>query len=116
MSAEDNVRAALLREFGQPFEERQLQVGFKLGGDPAYKWFDAVSRDGRIVAMVKNYSARNLQGNQTRHARVMRDLYYLSLVEAKSKFLYLSADFHKWFTEQRDASIASAIELRIIPR
>ena len=115
MSAEDNVRGALQREFGQPFEARKLQVGFRLSGDPAYKRFDAVSQDGGIIAMVKNYSARNVEGNQTRHARVVRDLYYLSLAEAKSKFLYLSTDFYDWFTEQRDAAIAPAIELRIIP-
>jgi hypothetical protein len=115
MSAEDNVRGALQREFGQPFEARKLQVGFNLGGDPAYKRFDAVSQDSEIVAMVKDYSAHNVAGNQTRHARVMRDLYYLSLAEARRKFLYLSTDFYKWFTEQRDAAIAPGIELRIIP-
>lgn len=115
MNAEDNVRRALQREFGQPFEARKLQVGSNVSGDPAYKRFDAVSQDGGIVAMVKNYSASNIEGNRTRHARIMRDLYYLSLAEARRKFLYLSTDFHKWFTERRDAAIAPGIELRIIP-
>ena len=115
MGVEAKVRAALAKEFRQAFGERILQVGSKLNGEPGYKSFDAVSSDDRVVAMVKDFSAQNLAGNQTRHARVIRDLYYLYLVEADKRFMYLSADFYKWFIGQGDASVARGIEVRIIP-
>ena len=115
MGAEHKVQVALAKEFGQPFAARTLQVGLKLNREPAYKEFDAVSLDGKVVAMVKDYSAQNLQGNQTRHARVMRDLYYLSLVKAEKRFMYLSAEFYEWFATQQDASIPYGLEVRIIP-
>jgi hypothetical protein len=114
MKAEARVQAALAEEFGQLFAEIRLQVGSKLDGQPAYKYFDAVSQDKNIVTMVKDYSAENVAGNQTRHARVMRDLYYLSLVKARRRYLYLSKDFYQWFIRQEDASIASGIEVRTI--
>ena len=43
MGAEAKVRAALLKEFGQAFVARRLQVDYKLNGETAYKRFDAVS-------------------------------------------------------------------------
>ncbi len=115
MKAEASVQTALAEEFGQLFAETRLQVGYKLDGQPAYKYFDAVSQDKNIVAMVKDYSAENVEGNQTRHARVMRDLYYLSLLKARRRYLYLSKDFYQWFNQQKDVSIASGVEVRTIP-
>jgi len=114
MSAESLVRKSLSTEFGQVFRERTLQVGIALDGYPALKSFDAVSEDVKIIAMVKEYSAENLAGNQTRHARVMRDLYFLSLCPAERKFLYLTAPFYEWFKNQRDAAVAPGIEIRLI--
>lgn len=115
MNAEGRVRAALSKEFDVPFREAQLSVGTAIDGEPALKKFDAVAQHKRIIAMVKEYSAENLNGNQTRHARVMRDLYYLSLAQAERRFIYLSGSFYKWLAMQRDASIAPGIEVRLIP-
>ena len=115
MHAEQRVKSALEREFKQPFNEERLLAGKKLDGTAAYKKFDAVSSNGKIVAMVKDYSAGNEQGNQTRHARVMHDLYYLSLVSADKKLMFLSKQYYEWFVEQNDAAIAPGIELRVLP-
>ena len=78
MNAEVQVQLVLSREFGSRFTKMELVVGKTMSGISALKEFDAVSQDGTVVAMVKDYLARNEQGNQTRHARVLRDLYYLS--------------------------------------
>jgi hypothetical protein len=115
MNAEGRVRAALSKEFGVAFKEEALQVGIAIDGEPALKKFDAVTQHKRIIAMVKEYSAENLNGNQTRHARVMRDLYYLSLAQADRRFMYLSAPFYEWLATQPDAAIARGIEVRLIP-
>ena len=114
-SAEAKVRQLLSREFKGRFKETRLQIGKNIKGKPAFKKFDAVSNNKRIVAIVKDYSADNIRGNQTRHARVVRDLYYLSLVKAERKFMYLSRDYYEWFKQQRDAAIAPGIEVRVIP-
>ncbi len=115
MNAEKRVKEALKREFGQDFKRRVLQVGRVMDGSPAYKEFDAVSSDSKIVAMVKDYSAQNEIGNQTRHARVIRDLYYLCLAQADQRFMYLSREFLEWFRKQRDASVPSDVKIRIVP-
>ncbi len=115
MDAHSRVREALKREFGQTFQERILQVGHRMDGRPAYKQFDAVSSDSKIVAMVKDYSAENVAGNQTRHARVIRDLYYLHLAQAEQRFMYLSPEFLQWFAQQNDAAVPPDVEVRIIP-
>lgn len=114
MDAESEVREALKIEFGTDFLQRKLQVGLALDAKPALKKFDAVSADGKIIAMVKNYTAENQNGNQTRHARVMRDLYFLCLFPAERKFMYLSESFYHWLSKQRDAAIAPGIEVRVI--
>jgi len=105
-----------MQEFGMPFRKVTLQVGTAIDGKPALKEFDAVSGDQRVIAMVKDYTAENEVGNQTRHARVMRDLYYLSLCQADHRFLFLSSPYYAWLRMQRDAAIATGIELRIIPK
>lgn len=111
MNAEARVRAVLSKEFDDTFEEEVLQVGIALDKKPALKKFDAVARHKKIIAMVKDYSAKNLRGNQTRHARVMRDLYYLSLAQAEQRFMYLAAPFYEWLATQRDAAISPGIEV-----
>ncbi len=115
ISAEAKVQTDLAKEFGQTFTEKRLPVGCRWDGTVAYKGFDAVSAEGKVVAMVKNYSASNLVGNQTRKARVMQDLYHLSLVDgAEWRIMYLSRQFYNWFVGQPDAAIASAIKVRTI--
>lgn len=37
MGAEARVQAGLIKELGQAFTARRLQVGSKLNGEPAYK-------------------------------------------------------------------------------
>jgi len=78
-----------------------------------------VSVDMKVVAMVKECvgdSVKNKNGNQTRKVRVNSDMYYLSLVNADKKLMYLSPDYYKWFVSQKDAAITSGIELRKIPK
>ena len=116
MNAESVVRMLLSQEFRMPFTKMTLEVGTAIDGKPALKEFDAVSGDQRVIAMVKNYTAMNIKGNQTRHARVMRDLYYLSLCQAEHRFLFLSSPYYDWLKTQRDAAIAPGIKLRPIPK
>jgi hypothetical protein len=115
MDSETRVQKLLETEFGTPFSKKTLPVGWTIHSKPASKEFDAVSEDNRVIAMVKDYTAKNLAGNQTRHARVARDLYFLSQAQAQRRFLFLSKDYYKWFSKQGDAAIAPGIEVRIIP-
>ena len=114
--SEDQVRAHLQSEFKQTFTEKKLEVGHRVKGEAAYKRFDAVSDDGKIVAMVKDYSATNLNGNRTRLARVLQDMVYLHLAEASRKFMYLSPAFFDWFSKVGDGSVIPGIEVRCIPQ
>ena len=114
--AEEKVISALKREFRQQFKEDKLSAGIRYDGSAAYKKFDAVSEDRKVVAMVKEYSSNNANGNQTRKVRVNSDIHYLSLVKANKKLMYLSPDYHTWFIMQNDAAIPKGIELRTIPK
>ena len=93
VESELSVRAQLKDKFGQAFRERRLPIGFNAEGGEAFKKFDAVSVDGKIIAMVKDLSAGNEVGNQTRLARVMWDLLLLHMAQADHKFMYLSDSF-----------------------
>ena len=112
---ERRVLRALKREFGQHFEEMKVDCGIRADGVPARKKFDAVSENRDIIAMVKNYSAKNLNGNKTRLARVMHDMVLLSQAKTKLRFMYLSKEFYDWFETAKDAPVPSGIEIRIIP-
>ena len=113
--AEQRVLRTLEKEFRQPFSETPLQFGTRLNGTPATKKFDAVSKDHRVVAMVKDYSATNMQGNRTRLARVSHDLLVLHSVDAKSKFMYLSKPFYDWFRDASDAVVPDDVSVRTLP-
>ena len=114
--SEDRVRSHLQSEFKQTFTEKQLAAGVRLCGEVTLKRFDAVSEDNKIVAMVKDYSATNLNGNRTRLARVLQDMVYLYLAEGPCKFMYLSPSFYDWFKTVKDGSVLPGIEVRCIPR
>jgi len=115
MDAEALVRQALSNEFGVPFREKGVHLGTTLVGTKGYKRFDAVSPDQKIIAMVKEFPAGKEEGNQTRKARVMQDLYLLSLIPAERRFMYLLASFYEWLKRRPDAVIVSGIEVRVIP-
>ena len=114
LQSELSVRAELKDKFGQPFSERQLPIGFNAQREEAFKKFDAVSDDGKIIAMVKDLSSGNERGNQTRLARVMWDLLLLHMAEADHKFMYLSHSFFQWFKGQSDAAVPRDVEVRLI--
>ena len=116
-TSEIRVRAALKKEFNQVFTGEKLKVGEKLNDKDSFKRFDAVSKDQKTVAMVKNYSAHNKAGNRTRLARVLQDMVYLYLSEPKHKFMYLSPEFYDWMENQtNDGSVLPGIEVRPIPQ
>ena len=110
--SEQRVRLLLGEEFGKYFTERKLPIRLNLDGEAAFKKFDAVSEDGKVVAMVKDYSARNKVGNRTRLARVMQDLVSLHQVKTDRKFMYLSSEFLAWFRKTGDAVVPNGIEVR----
>ena len=113
---EKRVLRALEREYKQPFGERQLDCGTREDGQPSVKKFDAVSTDKKIIAMVKNYSAENMQGNRTRLARVMHDMVLLVQADVQTRLMYLSPEFYAWFKSTYDAPVPRGIEIRKIPR
>lgn len=115
MNSEKRVRAALTEEFCMPFREKRLETGRTISGEPAFKKFDAVSSNSKIIAMVKDLSAENRAGNKTRHARVIRDLYYLALAHAEKRFMYLSPVFYEWLRMQKDVPIPQNVAVRLIP-
>ena len=115
MNAEKCVCRTLDAEFGKKFSGQKLRVGRQADGTPGTKAFDAVSEDGRIIAMVKDYSAENLVGNRTRLARVSHDLLLLHLAKADTKFMYLSKPFYAWFETPIDAVVPPDVEVRCIP-
>ena len=112
---ERRVLRALDREYGPTFKELKLVCGVRADGVPARKKFDAVSERRDIVAMIKNYSAKNLIGNRTRLARVMHDMVLLSEAKAEIRLMYLSKEFREWFETAPDAAVPSGIEIRTIP-
>ena len=114
VESEQSVRTELKETFRQAFSERQLPIGFNAEGGEAFKKFDAVSVDGKIIAMVKDLSAGNVEGNQTRLARVMWDLLLLHMAQADHKFMYLSDSFFEWFKGKKDAAVPRDVEVRVI--
>ena len=112
--AERRVRRMLQEEFRQPFSEAKLKFGTTLNGTRAAKRFDAVSEDQQIVAMVKDYSATNMQGNRTRLARVSHDLLLLHSVDAKRRFMFLSKPFYDWFRDTPDAVVPDDVCVRTL--
>ena len=112
---ENEVRLHLEKEWDQRFSEKRLPVGLRADGEVAFKRFDAVSEDGRVVAMVKDYSAINKVGNRTRLAWVMQDLLYLHLVEADGKLMYISSPFFAWFKQEGDAAVPPDVSVHQIP-
>ena len=113
---EKRVLRALERKYKQPFEECQLDCGTREDGQTSVKKFDAVSMDKKIIAMVKNYSAKNMQGNRTRLARVMHDIVLLLQADGQTRLMYLSPEFYAWFKSAHDAPVPRGIEIKKIPQ
>ena len=92
--AEEYVRQVLEREFGMPFQKRDL--------GRLTKEFDAVSTNEEIVAMVKAFDKPYQKSTpmqlKTRQDRCIVDCAWLSRTNAKKRFLVLmERDYADWF-------------------
>ena len=82
--AEETARQYLQKWFRQDFSKKKLSVG--TAETPLHREFDAVSVDGRIVAMVKDYK----QPEPQKIRNVMEDVEFLRLVRAEKKLMFLT--------------------------
>jgi hypothetical protein len=107
---EEHVRNVLSKEFGQNFTKVRLPLS--TGGQHE---FDAVSRDGTVVASIKSSSGKTASGKHPagKVDSAIAELYFLSLISAPTKYLVLtSAAFYDIFVKTLDAKIASGIQVR----
>lgn len=93
------VIGALLEErYGQPFKQESLPVGIKPDGTPRMHEFDAVSRDGTIVAGIKSSTGKTSGGRRpaAKIAEAYKEIYFLCLVHTGHKLLVLTdPDFYE---------------------
>ncbi len=86
---EDEVRAGLMKKFGQAFSKGSLPVGKKDGGGQAVREFDAISADGQIVASIKTSSWTTAGGNvpAAKINSFYAELYFFGLIGRRKRKL-----------------------------
>jgi hypothetical protein len=110
---EECVRAWLDQRFETRFTKQFLPlVGVQ--GNPKKHEFDAVSEDGSIVCGIKTASWKT-SGGKRGSGKVQgayTELYFLSLVQAKDKYLILTdPEFFRCFTQECGGRLAIGIKL-----
>jgi hypothetical protein len=110
---EPYVRSQLAEEFGQPFEATFLPL--RPGGRHE---FDAVSADGLVVASIKSASGLTARGKNPsgKIKDCVAELYYLSLVDARTRRLVLTTpSFFTIFTNSTAGAVADGIDIVCVP-
>lgn len=111
---EPRVRKLLRQEYGQPFESKRLKLAPGLE-----KQFDAVSKDGTVVAMIKAFKKRYCDSTEaqlkTRFERCVVDCAYLSVVaSAEHRLFYLSDDYLSKFKPQIEILFQGKVAIRSV--
>jgi hypothetical protein len=110
-NVENYVRRKLKTEFGMSFEKKVLRVGSKKDNSAAMHEFDAVSPDGSIVVAIKTTTWGKNPGAKPNALYV--DLYFLSRIKAKKKFLILTnRDTYKGFLKISDGKRPKYVKIR----
>jgi len=84
------------------------------GPDPGQHEFDAVSKDGLIIAAIKGHSLKTGGGNlpAAKFASLYQELYFLSLVKAKERLLILTnQEMYSDFVKRSKGKVADGIAL-----
>jgi len=77
--------------------------------------FDAVSEDNSIIASIKSHSWLTSGGNlpSGKIGQIYQALYFLSLVDAKTKLLILTdREAYEGFLRESDGKVADGIEIK----
>jgi hypothetical protein len=112
IQVEDYVRQRLEDVHGSTFSKQMLPLN--TGGSHE---FDAVSDDGRIVASIKAASGRTKTGKYPsgKVNGCLAELYYLSLVDATTRILILTAPgFHEILVKKVEGALAPGISIELI--
>jgi len=106
------VREQLAARYGQAFSSQVLDL--TSGGS---REFDAVSRDGSVVAAIKTSSGLT-SGGKFPGGKVnscIADLYYLTLVDVPTRLLVLTdPEFHDIFTNRMTGAVANGIDVELL--
>ena len=113
------VRKELEKDYpGHTFTEKALPLHKKKDGTYAVHRFDAVSEDNTIVASIKSHSWLTSGGKLPagKIGQIYQSLYFLSLVDAKTKLLILTdREAYQGFVKKYDGKIAEGIEIKFYP-
>ena len=113
------VRKELERDYpGHTFTEKALPLGKRRDGTYAVHKFDAVSEDNSIVASIKSHSWLTSGGRSPagKIGQIYESLYFLSLVDAKTKLLVLTdRATYEGFLVKSDGKIAEDVEIKLFP-
>lgn len=113
------VRKELERDYpGHGFTEKALPLRKKRDGTYAVHKFDAVSEDNSVVASIKSHSWLTSGGNlpSGKIGQIYESLYFLSLVDAKTKLLILTdREAYEGFLRVSEGKVAEGIEMKLCP-
>jgi len=113
------VRKELERDYpGHTFTEKALPLGKRRDGTYAVHKFDAVSEDNSIVASIKSHSWLTSGGRSPagKIGQIYESLYFLSLVDAKTKLLVLTDRVtYEGFLVKSDGKISEDVEIKLYP-
>jgi len=100
------------------FTEKPLRLRKKKDGTYAFHKFDAVSEDNTIVASIKSHSWLTSGGKRPagKIGQIYQSLYFLSLVDAKTKLLILTdKEAYDGFLIESDGKLAEGIDIKFYP-
>ena len=103
---------------GHSFTEKALALGKRRDGTYAVHKFDAVSEDNTIVASIKSHSWLTSGGNlpSGKIGQIYQSLYFLSLVDAKTKLLILTdREACEGFLTVSNGKVAEDIKIKFYP-
>lgn len=113
-AVEGFVRGALESEFGMPFEKKRLTL-VRVEGPASDHEFDAVAKDGSVVAGIISSAARTSGGKRNTGAvhHATGELYYLILTDAHRRILICTdASFRDLMKSVTRGRLASGLEIR----
>jgi len=113
------IRKELERNYcGHTFAEKALPLRRKKDGNYAVHNFDAVSEDNSIVASIKSHSWLTSSGKRPagKIGEIYESLYFLSLVNAKTKLLILTdREAYNGFLAVSNGKIGEGIDIKLYP-
>jgi hypothetical protein len=111
------VREALETEYGVPFQKLRLTL-IRVEGSPSDHEFDAVAKDGSVVAGIISSAARTSGGKRNVGAvhHATGELYYLTLTNAARRMLICTdPTFGALMNSVMRGRVASGLEIRHMP-